>query len=240
MKNVKEIVVFDFETTGLKSDTHEILEIGAIKYTKVDGKFVALEGSEIQEILLTKDPIPAIITEITNITEEMQAELGIEQSEGAKKLYELINEDTLLVAYNIQFDLGFLIEFFKKHIDPNYELKNDLLDVMAIYKDHYGSPKSPKGAFLKSNERPRHRLDDAVKTLNVNIVNTHRALDDVRATFEVLKSFRFNNEELSKYINVIGIHSYYGASGPVNEDLYEYVKQDGAGKEIWNHSKKKR
>ena len=240
MINKKEIVVFDFETTGLKPTENEILEIGAIKYVKVDGKFIIDETSAIEDILLTKEPIPELIKNLTNITDEMQAELGITQAEGARKLFDLINEDTLLIAYNIQFDLGFLVALFREYIDPNYELKNDILDVMAIYKDHYGSPRSSSGGFLKGPDRPRHRLDDAVKTLNVNIVNTHRALDDVRATFEVLKAFKFTNAELTKYINVIGYNSYFGVSGPTNHDLYEYVAQEGAGKEIWNYSKKKR
>lgn len=224
MKNVKEILIFDFETTGLSSTNDEILEIGAIKYTKENGKFVADESSMIQEILLTSNPIPELIKNLTNISDELQAKEGIPQEEGAKRLYELINKDTLLIAYNIQFDLGFLENFFAKYIDSNYKVTNNLLDVMAIYKDHYTYP---------------HKLDNAVTTMNVNIVNTHRALDDVRATFEVLKAFKFNNEELTKYINVIGKHPKYGVNGPVNTELYEYVVQRGGNKEIWNHTKKK-
>ena len=55
----------------------------------------------------------------------------------------------LLIAYNIQFDLSFLHFFIRRYFDQNYVVTNDILDVMAIYKDRHKFP---------------HRLDQAVET----------------------------------------------------------------------------
>ena len=46
-------------------------------------------------------------------------------------------------------------------------ITNDVLDVMAVYKDRHPFP---------------HRLESAVEKYQVEVPNTHRALDDVKAT----------------------------------------------------------
>lgn len=216
----KDILVFDFETTGLSATNDEIIEIGAIRYTLVNGKYQIV--SELQEILKTNVEISEKITEITGITKEMQNELGISQEEGFKKLNALIDKDTLLIAYNIQFDLGFLTTFYQKHYDKNYMINNDLLDIMAVYKD-----RNAWGASVIEG----WRLDSAVKKYNVSIVNTHRALDDVKATYEVMKELAREKPNLSKYINVIGVHPKYPMNGP-KLPYVKYVPQYGGKLEI--------
>lgn len=215
MLNKKEIVVFDFETTGLSPINDEILEIGAIKLVKNDkGEYELTD--EISVILNTSNPIPDKITEITGITVEMQNKNGITQEEGFHLLNALINPDTLLIAYNIQFDLGFLMSFYRKYYAPNYQIKNDILDVMAIYKDR--------------NKYP-HRLESALEKYNISLLNSHRALDDVKATFEVLRVMNNELSNINKYINVIGYNNKYGLSGPRLPHV-RYVAQYGGYREI--------
>lgn len=214
MLKVKEIVVFDFETTGLSAINDEILEIGAIRLVKENDEFVIKD--ELSAILLTNEPIPAKITEITGITNEMQSEVGITQAEGFQMLNSLISKDSLLIAYNIQFDLGFLQEFYKKNFNPSYKVENDVLDVMAVYKDRHKFP---------------HRLESAIKTYNVNLPNTHRALDDVKATFEVLNVMNNEYANINKFINVIGYNKKYGVSGPRLSHV-TYIAQYGGYREI--------
>lgn len=214
MLKVKEIVVFDFETTGLSAINDEILEIGAIRLVKENDEFVIKD--ELSAILLTNEPIPAKITEITGITNEMQSEVGITQAEGFQMLNSLISKDSLLIAYNIQFDLGFLQEFYKKNFNPRYKVENDVLDVMAVYKDRHKFP---------------HRLESAIKTYNVNLPNTHRALDDVKATFEVLNVMNNEYANINKFINVIGYNKKYGVSGPRLSHV-TYIAQYGGYREI--------
>ena len=59
---------------------------------------------------------------------------------------------------------------FKRHWNTLFSIKNDVLDVMAIYKDRHRFP---------------HRLDNCVQTYGVDVKNTHRALDDIKATFRL-------------------------------------------------------
>lgn len=215
MRTRRDIVVFDFETTGLTAYDNDILEIGAIKYTRIDGKLVITD--EFQAILKTKVEISPKITEITNITKHMQETEGISQEEGFARLSSMIESDTLLVAYNIQFDYGFLTEFYHRYLDKSYVVENDLLDVMAIYKDRHNFP---------------HRLESAIETYNINLVNSHRALDDAKATMAVLVAMYNEREDkdiVSLYINVIGRHYKYGVSGLKHPKVDYSITQYGKG-----------
>lgn len=128
----------------------------------------------------------------------------------------MMEGNPLLVAYNIQFDLSFLHFFIKKYFNQNFQITNDILDVMAIYKDRHRYP---------------HRLDQAVETYQANVKNTHRAIDDIRATFEVLTKMDDENPNISKYVNVIGYNKKYGVSG-IRLPHVRYVAQYGGQKEI--------
>lgn len=196
MLDRNNILVFDFETTGLSALNDEILEVGAIKLEKVDGNFIVTD--ELSLILNTTNPISAKITEITGITNELQSLEGVSQEEGFMRLSSLIDEDTLLVAYNIQFDLGFLKQFYVKNFNPSYKITNDVLDCMAVYKDRNKFP---------------HRLESAISTYGIEFPNTHRALDDAKATYEVLRVMNEEQANINKYINVIGYNAKYGVSG---------------------------
>lgn len=212
----KNILIFDFETTGLNSKEDEILEIGALRLEIIDGKFKPVD--ELEVILKTNNPISETITKITGITNEMQEEHGISQAEGFYMLDNLIDENTILVAYNIQFDLGFLKEFYIKNFDTSFEVKNDVIDVMAIYKDRHKYP---------------HRLESAVLEYKIDEPNTHRALDDVKATYELIKKLQIEKSNLKDYINVIGYNPKYGVSGEKLKHV-TYVAQYGGRREIEN------
>lgn len=214
MKNIKNIVVFDFETTGLSAFNDEIIEIGAIKLVNNGASFEI--SDEISMLLKTTVPISTRITEITGISVQMQEKDGVSQEEAFQSINALIDEDTLLIAYNIQFDLGFLEQLYKKHWNPNYRIKNDVLDVMAVYKDRQKYP---------------HRLENAVSMYKVNVLSTHRALDDVKATYALLVAMQNEKDTIGKYINVIGYNKKYGVSGPKLPHV-RYVSQYGGYLEI--------
>ncbi|MDY0276874.1 MAG: 3'-5' exonuclease [Acholeplasma sp.] len=215
MKNVKNIVVFDFETTGLSPHNDEIIEIGAIRLEKNnDGDFDIKD--ELSVLLKTTVLISDRITEITGITREMQADKGISQEEAFQLLSNMIDDETLLIAYNIQFDLGFLLSFYQRYWQKSYQIKNDILDVMALYKDR--------------NKYP-HRLESAVERYAISFPNTHRALDDVKATYAVLEAMKEELDNIGSYINVVGYNKKYGVSGPKLPHV-NYVAQYGGYREI--------
>lgn len=197
MKKYKEILVFDFETTGLDSGSDEIIEIGAVKLQNINDEFVIVD--ELSLLVIPSAPISSKITEITGITNELLLRNGVTQEEAFNDFSLMISSDTLLIAYNIAFDLGFLQTFYRRHWDRNYEVSNHLLDVMAVYKDR--------------NQFP-HRLESAIAKYGVNIPNSHRASDDAKATYEVLKALISERDVIDKFINVIGYNPNYPYKGP--------------------------
>lgn len=95
-------VVVDVETTGLDCTCHEIIEIGAIRAhrdSQIHATFHAL--------IKPTRKVPRRITEITGIT---QAELDSNGESIESVLKEFIDfiGDLPLVAYNAEFDMGFL------------------------------------------------------------------------------------------------------------------------------------
>jgi DNA polymerase III subunit epsilon len=214
----QRILLFDYETTGLSGTLDQIIEIGAIVLERVNGQYKVIE--ELSTLVLADRPLPEKITEITKITDEMLLREGITQEEAFHRFFKMYqDEHTLLVAYNIQFDLAFLNHAFKKYWNPLFQIKNDILDVMAIYKDRYPFP---------------HKLDNAVSTYQIELPNTHRALDDIKATLEVLKKMSLEKDNIEKYVNVIGYNAKYGVSG-IRLPHVKYITQKGGYREIENN-----
>jgi DNA polymerase III epsilon subunit family exonuclease len=209
-----KILLFDFETTGLYPDSEQIIEIGAILLEKQNGVYVEVDSFD--NLLIADKPLSPKIIEITSITDDMLLRDGIDQEIACHKFLSLMEDNPLLVAYNIQFDLSFLHYFIRRYVDPNFEIKNDILDVMAVYKDRHKYP---------------HRLDQAVATYQANVLNTHRAIDDIRATFDVLKKMDEELPNLDKYVNVIGYNKKYGVNG-IRLPHVKYVAQYGGYREI--------
>ncbi len=209
-----KILVFDFETTGLYPSSDQIIEIGALLIDRSTGEEKKTELS----LLVTADKkLPDIITNITGITDEMLLRDGLPQEVAFQQLFSLIDEKTLLIAYNIQFDLSFLLHYIKRYHDPFFQFKNPILDVMAVFKDRHPYP---------------HKLDQAVKTYQVTIPNTHRALDDVKATYQVLLNMSQEKDNMDKYVNVIGFNPKYRISDALKLSYIKYVPQYGGRREI--------
>lgn len=209
------VLLFDFETTGLYAMRDQIIEIGAIVLEKKDGQYVITD--ELQTLVMADGPLPPKITDITHITDDMLLREGISQEEACHRLLDLYkDEKTLLVAYNIQFDMGFLTSLFRKYWNQNFWIKNDLLDVMAVYKDRHPYP---------------HRLESAVAVYHIEEPNTHRALDDIKATLEVLKCMHEVQPNIERYVNKIGYNQKYGVSG-IKLPHVTYIAQYGGRREI--------
>ena len=213
LNSFNKILVFDFETTGLYPSNSQIIEIGALLIEKKDG----IEHIQELSLLLNADVVPEIITSITGITKQMLNQHGVPQEVGFQQLFDMIDDQTLLIAYNIQFDLSFLLQYIKTLHNRNYKFKNPILDVMAVYKDRHPYP---------------HKLDNVVKTYQIEIPNTHRALDDVKATYEALKKMGNELDNLEKYVNVLGFNSKYPPRQDTMLSYVRYIPQYGGRKEI--------
>ena len=214
LNQYKKILIFDFETTGLYPTSDQIIEIGALL---IDQSTDTPKETELSLLVRADKKLPDIITNITGITDEMLLRDGVSQEIGFQELYQMIDDQTLLIAYNIGFDLSFLIQYIKRYENPTVQFKNPILDVMALYKDRHPYP---------------HKLDQAVKTYRVEIPNTHRALDDVKATYEVLKNMSKENDNIDKYVNVLGFNPKYRIPEAARLPYVKYVAQYGGRREI--------
>lgn len=192
----ERIVVLDTETTGIDCKKDEIIELAAASVTPN-----GVESEMDVFIRLSEGrSLPPMITELTGITPEMLEREGIEKWEAAARFAAAISHpNTLLVAYNAQFDLCFLY-YFLARLELAEALKGTkMLDAMTVYKDRRAYP---------------HKLQNAIDTYGVPTQNTHRAVDDAKAALEVLDAMAKERDDLTRYINLFGYNPKYGVSGP--------------------------
>jgi DNA polymerase III subunit epsilon len=158
-------VVLDLETTGGAPDGGGITEIGAVK---VRG------GERLGEFGTLVNPgsaIPPFITVLTGITEAMVAPAPtIEMALPA--LLEFLG-GAVFVAHNAPFDTGFLKAACARH-GYRWPMPR-VLDTAALAR-----------RLLTDDEVPNHRLGTLAAYFRTATRPTHRALDDARATVEVL------------------------------------------------------
>ena len=90
------------------------------------------------------------------------------------------------------------------------------LDAMTVYKDRRPYP---------------HRLADAVEAYSLSAQNTHRAIDDTRATFELLCAMDAEAGDLDRYVNLFGYNEKYGVTGKrISSVTYRPQGFDAVGK----------
>lgn len=166
-----DLVVFDFETTGLALDgSDKIIEIGAVKVSK---------GKIIEKFMCFVDPemhIPEESTKIHGITDSDVKGSPI-INEALADFYKF-TRNCYLSGYNIiGFDMAFLLHFGKK---AGYNFDNPVLDVYKL------AQKYVKGAR-------NYKLGTVAEKLGVSLDNAHRAVYDTIATAEVLLKIAENN-----------------------------------------------
>ena len=159
-------VVFDIETTGLSKETESITEIGAVKV--VDGKII----DRFSTFVNPERPIPAEITKLTGITNEMVADAPV-ITEILPKFLEFC-QDAVLVAHNANFDTGFIRLNAERKC--GIEVKNTVLDTLELSR-----------SLLP--ELKKHKLDIVCEQLDVSLEGHHRAVNDAEATAEVFLKF---------------------------------------------------
>ena len=155
--------VLDLETTGLSFRTEKITEIGVMK----------VKGGEVLEefscFVNPEKPIPQKVVEVTNITDDM-----VKDAETIDfvmpKLLDFLG-DSVLVAHNADFDIGFL-KYNAKEL--GYELNNTYLDTLRLAKDLFPDYKKYKLGIIAEN-------------LGIKVEVAHRALDDVDTTVKVFR-----------------------------------------------------
>ena len=194
------LFLFDTETTGLQYNRDEIIEFAAVVLERKDGKVIVTE--EYDE-LITLSPggfVPAQIEALTGISNQDIRERGIPKTRVCCDIARMVAGNTLLLAYNAHFDLSFLFYLLLREGDPTILRGKDKLDLLTVYKDRRSYP---------------HKLCNAIDTygLSGQVVNSHRAVDDVLATVEVMKAMELEKADLENYVNLFGYNPKYGVHG---------------------------
>jgi DNA polymerase III epsilon subunit family exonuclease len=162
-------VVLDLETSGsAPSSGAAITEIGAVKVK--GGEVIA----EFQSFVNPGHGLPDFITSLTGITDQMLIDAPVIH-EILPTFFEFIgsHEESVLVAHNAPFDIGFLKDAAEKtEINwPDFII----VDTVRIAR-----------SALDRDEVPNCKLSTLAPFFGANITPNHRALDDARATVDVL------------------------------------------------------
>jgi len=204
------IIFIDVETSGLNSKLDEIIEIGGIRTTLKNGEVGIDKELNILIRLSEHKILSQQIVNLTGITAKMLDENGLDKSLASENLVDLLNVDRpLIVAYNAQFDLCFMYYFLHSLGKENILRKVKMLDALTVYKDRQDYP---------------HKLENAIQAYNIDVKNTHRAIDDARATFELLLAMDKETSDLEQYINLFGFNPRYGINGPKISSI-QYLPQ---------------
>ena len=154
--------VLDLETTGFSFRTEKITEVGIMKVK--NGEVIA----EFSCFVNPEKPIPQRVVEVTNITDDM-----VKDAETIDKVMPKILEfvgDSVLVAHNADFDIGFL-KYNANEL--GLSLDNTYLDTLRLAKDLFPDYK-------------KYKLGKIAENLGIKVEVAHRALDDVDTTVKVL------------------------------------------------------
>ena len=155
--------VLDLETTGFSATTEKITEVGIMKLK---------DGEVIDEFSCFVNPekhIPQRVSEVTNITDEMVAD-----AETIDKVFPKVLDfikDSVIVAHNAGFDVGFLKQNAKS---LGYDFDYTYLDTLSLAKDLFPDYK-------------KYKLGKIADNLGIKVEVAHRALDDVDTTVKVFK-----------------------------------------------------
>ncbi len=161
-------VVVDLETTGGRKSARHITEIGAVKVRGGE------ELGHFSTLVRPAAAIPPHITRLTGISNAMVA--------GAPPLEEVFStflefagfeRGHVLVAHNAGFDVGFL-KAAAKELGYRWPQPR-IVDTLHVAR-----------RVVTRQETPNYRLDSLAQVFGATTTPNHRALDDARATVDVL------------------------------------------------------
>ena len=208
------LVLFDTETTGLSFSRDEIIEFAAIVVEQSQGRAQVIREYDELISLSPGGSVPPKIQQLTGITDRDLQERGIPKEQVCADIADMFRGNTLLLAYNAHFDLSFLYYLLLRHGEPTVLKGKDKLDLLTVYKDRRSYP---------------HRLCNAIDAYDLagKVVNSHRAVDDVLATLEVMKAMEAERADLECYVNLFGFNPKYGVEGkPIGSVTYKPQRFD--------------
>jgi len=208
----KPICFFDLETTGINIATDRIVEIAILK--------VFPNGNKESHTWRVNPemPIPAVVTAIHGITDEMVANEPTFK-ELAPKVHALIKDSDLGGFNSNRFDIPLLAEeLLRAEID--FDMKKALsVDVQTIF-----------------HKKEKRTLEAAYKFYcDKDLIDAHSAEADTHATYEVLKAQLDKYEDLENDVTQLAAFSSHRNFA----DFAGYIGYNKQGEEIFGFGKHK-
>jgi DNA polymerase-3 subunit epsilon len=184
MALINEITVFDFETTGLNAEKDRVIEMAAIRIAngQVVGEFSTLV--QYDGLLAPK------IIELTGIHDE-ELKHGFDEVT-AFKIFNRFIGNSVIVAHNAAFDLGFLHHSLLRLAKRSFN--NSFIDTLTISRDRTFFP---------------YKLTDLCGRYNIELIGAHRALSDVYGCWHLYEAL-CKEVKINDYLNKLGYLSKYG------------------------------
>ncbi len=164
----QEYVFFDIETTGLDPEMDDIIEIAAV----ISKNGVILD--EYQCLVKTDKTLSPRITEITNITQKMLDDEGINIDDALRGFLEFAGDRPLAGQNIINFDMKFLQIQLQRRLKTS--IHNKLIDTLLI-------------ARVMIKKLKSYTLSNIGEYLGIYVdkEKLHRALNDVKLNAEVYR-----------------------------------------------------
>lgn len=182
LQNYDEIIIYDLETSGLSPEKDRIIQFAAIKYKVVNKLFL----EPIDQCNIYINPgffISDKITEITKITNELLFDKPHED-EAFKQIKDFLGKNFCICGYNnTKFDNKMMVELYKRYgeeFSPTISL-----DLFIMSRD-----------IISKNTVDNYKLSYLVELYGLDKgLQFHNALDDVKATGELLNVFIYEYQE---------------------------------------------
>lgn len=156
----EDYVVIDLETTGMRPEQDEIIEIAAIR---VCAQAVTQEFSV---LVRPQKGLPQTVKQLTGITEEALQKEGMPLQDALAQFVDFVGRDRM-VGHNISFDLAFLRTSLRAC--GQKMLTNPCVDTLALAR---------RTVFGVEN----YKLATLAQHFSMTCTQQHRALEDCRVT----------------------------------------------------------
>lgn len=164
-KHVQLAAILDIETTGLSPHDCDIIEAAIIlfSYDAMTGEVLEIV-EEYSGFNMPSSSISPFITRLTGITNQMVQNESLDDS----KIMDLLQQAHGIIAHNASFDRSFLLKRY-----PELAEKRWHCSMRSVKWKDYG--------FMNK------KLDTLLDGHGIIRENAHRAMDDVKATLQLLQ-----------------------------------------------------
>ena len=171
------IVAVDVETTGIDLEFDRIIEIGAFRP----------ETGEVFRMLVNPGrPLPARITELTGITEDMLAGQP-DEAVAMQEFLAFLQEDRILLGHNISFDHSFLTMALYR--TGKKDISFEGIDTLKI-------------ARVLLAELPNKKLGTLCEHFGLTNEHAHRAFEDAAVTWQLYGKLKEMKKEPDLFVPV--------------------------------------